>query len=24
VFLTLTGRRPAPDSPDEMPELETA
>jgi daunorubicin resistance ABC transporter ATP-binding subunit len=24
VFLTLTGRRPAPDSPDEMHELETA
>jgi daunorubicin resistance ABC transporter ATP-binding subunit len=24
VFLTLTGRRPASDSPDEMPELETA
>jgi daunorubicin resistance ABC transporter ATP-binding subunit len=24
VFLTLTARRPAPDSPDEMPELETA
>jgi ABC-2 type transport system ATP-binding protein len=24
VFLTLTGRRPAHDSPDEMPELETA
>jgi daunorubicin resistance ABC transporter ATP-binding subunit len=24
VFLTLTARRPGPDSPDEMPELETA
>jgi daunorubicin resistance ABC transporter ATP-binding subunit len=24
VFLTLTGRRPAPDSPEQMPELETA